>query len=123
MSNSTTFETSFNSFLQASTAKTVQTRFQTLCSDLNLNLNDLFAKRQSRLVYKEIKANVSNNWKANKLWEKFDKRLEHKDYKHEINHDDDCHVLIIGSGPVGLRLSIECALMGFKCTIIEKREK
>jgi 2-polyprenyl-6-methoxyphenol hydroxylase-like FAD-dependent oxidoreductase len=31
-------------------------------------------------------------------------------------------VLIVGCGPVGLRLSIECAFLGIKCTIVEKRD-
>ena len=31
--------------------------------------------------------------------------------------------MIIGSGPIGLRLSIECALLGLRCTVIEKRDR
>ena len=117
------FESLFDSFLHASTAKSILTRFQALTSHLSLDLDKLFALSSKRLIFKEIKAHTlaSSYWRANKLWEKYEKRLEHVDYKR--NNDLDFHVVIIGCGPVGLRLSIECALMGFKCTIIEKRDK
>ena len=85
----------------------------------------MFALSSKRLIFKEIKEHTlgaSSYWRANKLWEKYEKRLEHVDYKQNVLNND-FHVVIIGCGPVGLRLSIECALMGFKCTIIEKRDK
>ena len=119
------FESLFDSFLHASTAKSICTRFQALTSHLSLDLDNMFALSSKRLIFKEIKAHTlgaSSYWRANKLWEKYEKRLEHVDYK-KNNLNNDFHVVIIGCGPVGLRLSIECALMGFKCTIIEKRDK
>ena len=91
---------------------------------LSLDLDNMFALSSKRLIFKEIKAHTfgaSSYWRANKLWEKYEKRLEHFDYK-QNNLNNDFHVVIIGCSPVGLRLSIECALMGFKCTIIEKRD-
>ena len=130
MNDEKTFESSFDAYLQATTAKSILSRFHLLCSCLSLNLVDDFYESKKkrlthqRLVYRKIKEHkdACNYWRANKLWEKFDKRLEHSDYLFN-DGDDDFHVLIIGCGPVGLRLSIECALMGLKCTILEKRDK
>lgn len=78
----------------------------------------------TRLIYQIIKSKT-DYWKANELWKKYDKKLNTKCYKKESNNkaNKDLNVLIIGCGPVGLRLSIECALLGHKCTIVEKRDR
>jgi len=96
----------------------------------NNNTNRLFQQPQqpnTRLLYQIIKSKT-NYWKANELWKKYDKRASLKDYlltNNKMNSSDhkDLNVLIIGGGPVGLRLSIECALLGLRCTIVEKRDK
>lgn len=79
----------------------------------------------TRMLYQIIKSKT-NYWKANELWKKYDKRASLKDYllttKTSSSYKD-LNVLIIGCGPVGLRLSIECALLGLKCTIVEKRDR
>jgi hypothetical protein len=83
----------------------------------------------TRLIYKVIQSKT-NYWKANELWKKYDKKVSCKDYANtskttnQINKSSsNLNVLIIGCGPVGLRLSIELALMGIKCTIVEKRDR
>lgn len=79
----------------------------------------------TRMLYQIIKSKT-NYWKANELWKKYDKRASLKDYlltTKTSNSYKDLNVLIIGCGPVGLRLSIECALMGLRCTIVEKRDR
>ena len=79
----------------------------------------------TRMLYQIIKSKT-NYWKANELWKKYDKRASLKDYlltTKTSNSYKDLNVLIIGCGPVGLRLSIECALMGLRCTVIEKRDR
>jgi len=101
-------------------------------------LNQLKQQAPTRLVYQIIKAKMeamcglpaTNNikqkpyWKANELWKKYDKRFNLKDFSSHSPHlNRDMHVLIIGCGPVGLRLSIECAFLGLKCTIVEKRDR
>jgi hypothetical protein len=100
--------------------------------------NQLSKQAPTRLVYQVIKAKMeatsglttANNikqkpyWKANELWKKYDKRLSLKDFSQQSPHfNKDMHVLIIGCGPIGLRLSIECAFLGLKCTIVEKRDR
>lgn len=81
--------------------------------------------RPTRLVYQIIKSKT-NYWKSNDLWKKYDKRASLKDYQMTSKTSTNCkdlNALIIGCGPVGLRLSIELALLGFRCTIIEKRDR
>lgn len=77
--------------------------------------------KNTRLVYQIIKSKT-NYWKANTLWKTYDKLAGLKEYKRSAAGRD-LHVLIIGGGPVGLRLSIECALLGLRCTVVEKRDK
>ena len=76
----------------------------------------------TRLIYQIIKSKT-DYWKANGLWKTYDKRAELKEYERLNQTNKDLNVLIIGCGPVGLRLSIECALLGLKCTVVEKRDR
>jgi hypothetical protein len=78
----------------------------------------------TRLLYRIMKAKT-NYWKANELWKKYDKKANLKDYFINRNSSayKDVNVLIVGCGPVGLRFAIECALMGIRCTIVEKRDR
>jgi hypothetical protein len=83
------------------------------------------APNYTRLLYRIIKGKT-NYWKANELWKKYDKRANMKDYM--VNRSasstvSDLNVLVVGCGPVGLRFAIECALMGLKCSVVEKRDR
>jgi hypothetical protein len=66
----------------------------------------------TRLIYQIVKART-NYWKANTLWKMYDKLRDRKEYKRSAGSRD-LSVLIIGGGPVGLRASIEMALLGFR---------
>ena len=128
------FEELFESFVQADSVRTILSSFESICTKcLQLNRRQIFeygmsqkskaSTTNTRLIYEIIKAKT-NYWKANELWKLFDKKANHKDYAIKTTHfNSDMHVLIIGCGPVGLRLSIECAFLGVKCTIIEKRDE
>ncbi|KAK2715315.1 F-actin-monooxygenase Mical-like isoform X3 [Artemia franciscana] len=61
-----------------------------------------------------------NNWKANTLWSKLDKRAQQKVYEGGRACSGK-KVLIIGAGPCGLRSAIEAQLLGAKVVVIEKR--
>ena len=74
----------------------------------------------TRILYKVIRNKAIHNRRTNSLWELFNKRLEHKDFK-KLKLKD-VKTLIIGAGPCGLRLSIELALLGLKVVVIEKRD-
>lgn len=63
-----------------------------------------------------------SSWRAQGLWAKFEKRASHKCY----GRGKACaanRVLIIGSGPCGLRAAIEAQLLGAKVVLVEKRDR
>lgn len=80
-----------------------------------------YANATTRVLYKVIRNKSISNWRANALWDLFNKRVDHKDFKRLRLKD--VKTLIIGAGPVGLRLSIELALLGLKVVVIEKRDE
>jgi hypothetical protein len=137
------FEDLFEDFLQANTSKLICNLFENIIKLLNIDAQNVFENfntfilnnnqqqhqlPNTRLIYQIIKSKT-NYWKANELWKKYDKRASLKDYlllsrkQSSNNKNKDLNVLIIGCGPVGLRLSIECALLGLRCTVIEKRDQ
>ncbi|CAF0965283.1 unnamed protein product [Brachionus calyciflorus] len=141
--NAKSFEQLFDTFIQSNTSKSIKQSFENLADHLDINLDSVythgfklnasnrgFTNRHSltpstttRLIYKIIKSKT-NYWKSNELWKKYDKKANSKEYLNKSqNSSEPLNVLIIGCGPVGLRLSIECALLGFKCTIVEKRDR
>ena len=74
---------------------------------------------QGLQLYEELK-NKLTTWKAKGLWEILDKKLKQKEYCQQIACKG-MRVLIVGAGPVGMRLAIECALLGCEAVIVEKR--
>lgn len=148
-----TFEELFERFVQANSSKSICKSYENVTKLLNIDTDQVFENgytfpvlsnqtnttnsrflnylqqqqhpKPTRLIYQIMKSKT-NYWKANELWKKYDKRASLKDYlltsKTNASYKD-LNVLIIGCGPVGLRLSIECALLGLKCTVIEKRDR
>ncbi|KAK8384350.1 hypothetical protein O3P69_009264 [Scylla paramamosain] len=99
----------------ASTFKSVLHHYRQLCDVLKLkptNICNFYPKLKSRL----------RSWKAQALWNKFDKRAAHRCYNHG-KACQDCKVLIIGAGPCGLRSAIEAQLLGAKVVVVEKRDR
>lgn len=74
---------------------------------------------QGLQLYEELKGKLTT-WKAKSLWELLDKKLKQKEYCQQ-NACKGIRVLIVGAGPVGMRLAIECALLGCEPVIVEKR--
>ncbi|XP_065222209.1 F-actin-monooxygenase Mical isoform X2 [Planococcus citri] len=105
----------FDKFCGAATLKTILCNYRNLCEILNLkptNFPQFYPKLKSKLC----------SWRAQALWNKFDKRANHKCY----NRGKACpntRVLIIGAGPCGLRAAIEAQLLGAKVVVIEKRDR
>ncbi|KAK3880510.1 hypothetical protein Pcinc_014999 [Petrolisthes cinctipes] len=105
----------FEQLCAASTFKSVLHHYRHLCDILRLkptNIRNFYPKLKSKL----------RSWKAQALWNKFDKRASHKCY----NHGKACvdsKILIIGAGPCGLRSAIEAQLLGAKVVVIEKRDR
>ena len=88
--------------------------FAQLCELLDIN------PKNHKTVFTTLKAKLKS-WKYQNLFNKLEKRGKHQDYKNKPCAKT--KVLIIGAGPVGLRLAIECAFLGAHVTVIEKRNK
>ncbi|BFZ24995.1 hypothetical protein BsWGS_28034 [Bradybaena similaris] len=110
------FEHLFDEFVTAATCKTILGCFHQL-QDSSRLLND-----NCTYLYEELKARLKGSWRAQSLFSKLDKKAAHKDY----NKGKVCSklkVLIIGAGPCGLRTAIECAFLGAKTVVVEKRDR
>ncbi|KAK3927176.1 [F-actin]-monooxygenase Mical [Frankliniella fusca] len=105
----------FDKLCSSTTLKTILGHHRHLCELLHLKpgpFPQFYLKLKSKL----------RSWKAQPLWNKFDKRASHKCY----NRGKACpntRVLIIGAGPCGLRAAIEAQLLGCKVVVIEKRDR
>ena len=124
-----TFQELFTRFIEADSVESIQLEFHSISRIFQIdplkvlttgeyNLDRIALK--TRLIYKILQTKTSY-FKAKELWAKFDGRANLDVYKNNSNKD--LNILIVGAGPVGLMLSIECALLGFKCTVIEKRTR
>lgn len=105
----------FDQFVNAGTCKSILHTFQLLCDSLDIKQTD------HRNFYRRLKLRLTS-WKAQSLWAKLDKRAHHKEYK-KGEACPNTKVLIIGSGPCGLRTAIEVALLGAKAVVVEKRDR
>lgn len=122
-----TFEDAFEHFCSANSVKSIVHNFKQLCSLSGVDVSRYYDERQphtphARLLYKQVLSAQQNSWKYKALCTIFDKRANGAEYKRAKSFRD-INVLIIGCGPVGLRLAIECAMLGAKCFVIEKRDK
>ncbi|XP_077999828.1 protein-methionine sulfoxide oxidase mical3a-like [Glandiceps talaboti] len=105
----------YDKFIEANTLRTIVSSFKELCEHLDIKPNDFNS------CYPHLK-NRLTSWKPKTLWTKLDKRASHKDY----NRNKACtntKVLVIGSGPCGLRSAIEASLLGAKVVVVEKRDR
>ncbi len=131
-----TFEELYDTYTKANSSKHIVTYFNLLCKKLNIDLDRYYANRRlatkspvgpQRLLYQLIQSRT-DYWKSTTLWKLYDKKLAHKDYNlvkanKNVPLTTRKSILIIGSGPVGLRLSIELALLGLNVVVVEKRDR
>ncbi|KAL1130961.1 hypothetical protein AAG570_012202 [Ranatra chinensis] len=105
----------FDQFCSANTFKAVLGHYRHLSQLLHIQPTNF------PHFYPKLKAKL-RSWKAQALWNKFDKRASHKCY----NRGKACpntRVLVIGAGPCGLRSAIEAQLLGAKVVVVEKRDR
>ncbi|OUC49079.1 hypothetical protein D917_05738 [Trichinella nativa] len=101
-------------FIEASTLESALVAYGQLISLCKANRSDNYE------FYKSIRDKF-NWWKVKQLWEMLDKRYMSREYLNQ-QAGKDLRVLVIGAGPCGLRLAIECAFLGAKVFVLEKRE-
>lgn len=124
----------FDQFCAAGTLKAILHHHRHLCDVLKIkptNFPHFYPKLKAKIV----------NWRAQALWNKFDKRAGFKCY----NRGKACsqtkvhrfkfvkfqqrffycafQVLIIGAGPCGLRTAIEAQMLGARVVVLEKRDR
>ncbi|CAF3849574.1 unnamed protein product [Rotaria magnacalcarata] len=109
----------FETFVNAQTFKTILHSFDELCRSIRLDRKTVGYGKRS--LYKVLTSRLTS-WKSKSLWSKIDKRGAQKEYENG-NACADMKVCIVGAGPVGLRLAIECALLGARCIVVEKRDR
>jgi len=110
----------FDQFLNANTMRVVITQFKRICNFLDIQPTNFDT------FYPRLKSGITNNWKAQSIFNKLDKKASNKIYlqnqRHEILKGQKC--LIIGGGPCGLRTAIELQLLGADhVLVIEKRDR
>eukprot|EP00116_Pleurobrachia_bachei_P011262 sb/3471524/ len=70
---------------------------------------------QSIAFYHQLKKRVTH-WRAQSIWDILDERAKQAEYRGNVIATGK-KILVIGAGPVGLRMAIECALLDveYKC--------
>ncbi|KAL1229691.1 [F-actin]-monooxygenase MICAL2 [Trichinella spiralis] len=106
--------TAMKMFIEASTLESALVAYGQLISLCKANRSDNYE------FYKSIRDKF-NWWKVKQLWEMLDKRYMNREYLNQ-QAGKDLRVLVVGAGPCGLRLAIECAFLGAKVFVLEKRE-
>ena len=103
----------FSQFCEVTDLDRILSAFRTLCQETEID------PESYENVYPALKSSLTA-WKPASIWELFDKRATLPEYDSQAA----CRgrrVLVIGAGPVGLRMAIEAALLGAKVDLVEKR--
>ena len=104
----------FDGFVVASDLLDTISIFKKLCTSVDVNPSNY------KTLYASLKTRLTS-WKCKNLWAKLDKRMENKEYKGKPCSKS--KVLVIGSGPCGLRTAIEAAMLGAQVVVLEKRDR
>lgn len=107
-------ESLFEEFVQAADSVDILLTFHKLKAAIGAENVD-----NGRELYGILKSKLQS-WKCKSLWDVLDARAKHKEYGNQKTCED-MQVLVIGSGPIGLRTAIEVALLGAKVIVVEKR--
>jgi hypothetical protein len=102
----------FREFYDSEDVPEIMSSFSALCSEIQLD------QAQYYDFYPKLKSSV-DTWRANPLWELLDDRISQPIYSSQPCKGT--RVLVVGAGPVGLRVAIEGALLGAMVDVIDKR--
>ncbi len=103
----------FIEFSEASDLPDICSCFTSLCQQIDIdphNHNDFYCTFKSKL----------QQWKCRALWQLLDTRATMPEYCNQTACKGK-RVLVIGAGPVGLRVAIEAVLLGAQVDVVEKR--
>ena len=103
----------FLEFSGATDIPEIQSNFISLCREIELDpwqYDDFYSSFKSKL----------QQWRCKALWQLLDIRVALPEYCNQSVCKGK-RVLIIGAGPVGLRVAIEAALLGAEVDLVEKR--
>ena len=103
----------FAQFCEVTDLEEIFSSFTALCRETGVDSNSYDE------VYPALKRALTA-WKPASIWQLLDKRASLPEY----DSQQACRgkrVLVVGAGPVGLRLAIEVALLGAKVDLVEKR--
>lgn len=108
-------EVAFERFCEAKDMPEIMAAFNQLCDVLNLAPNDVHS------CFPMLRARL-RSWKARSLLSKLEKKAAASVYRRG-RVAEGARVLVVGAGPCGLRTAIECALLGARCCVVEKRTR
>ena len=103
----------FAQFSEATDLDQILSSFQALCQETQVDASGYES------VYPSLKAGLTA-WKPLSIWELLDARAKLAEYESQ-NACRGRRVLVVGAGPVGLRMAIEAALLGARVDLVEKR--
>lgn len=106
----------FEFFSQANDLTAIMHSFDVLKAKLGLS------KRHSLELFQglKLKLGTQKTWKARDVLQLLEKRANQKEYMHQTAAKG-VRVFIVGGGPIGLRLAIDCILLGCDVVVVEKR--
>ena len=107
----------FLDFTEAGDVPQIQDSFLELCREAKLEEKQ---RSQAEDFYGSLKQRLLAHHKPNSLFKQLDQRAALKEYEQQKA----CHemrVLVVGAGPVGLRVAVEAVLLGARVDLVEKR--
>ncbi|VDL46332.1 unnamed protein product [Hymenolepis diminuta] len=108
-------ENYFDQFCAATTYKGIYLAFERLCDAANLR-----SLPGCGQFYRELRQHLSFYWKAEAIFTNLDLRFNEITYGDQTVCEN-IQVLVVGSGPCGLRSAIELATLGANVVVIDKR--
>eukprot|EP00439_Symbiodinium_sp_Y106_P042634 s3039_g5.t1 len=112
--------TAFRHFLEARTVSDIEEGFRYLLQCVQLQQAESGATPAAKeLPYASFRKLPEMPWKATQVWKLLDAQLGKDD--HAAKPLQGKSVVVVGAGPVGLRMALQLALVGTSVTVLEKR--